>query len=262
MQPNSASRVLRARKRFGQNFLIDTGVIQKIIGSIDIKPGDHIVEIGPGRGALTEPLSDSQCDLTLIEIDSDLTAELSVRFPDTRLINRDVMKIDFNAFEGKSPIRIIGNLPYNISTPLLFKLFDSGAHIHDMHFMLQREVVDRMTALPSTKAYGRLSVMTQLHCHTEKLFEVPPQAFSPRPKVQSAIIRLTPNKKATDVDQKLLESILIQAFSMRRKTIRNALRKFLTADELESLHLNPQLRPENLTIDNYLSCTRFVGDRQ
>ena len=254
--------MLRARKRFGQNFLVDTGTIQKIIGSIDIKPGDHIVEIGPGRGALTEPLSDSRCDLTLIEIDRDLTDELSVRFPYTRLINEDVMKIDFNAFEGKSPIRIIGNLPYNISTPLLFKLFDSGAHIHDMHFMLQREVVDRMTALPSTKAYGRLSVMTQLHCHTEKLFEVPPQAFSPRPKVQSAIIRLTPNKKATDVDQKLLESILIQAFSMRRKTIRNALRKFLTADELESLHLNPQLRPENLTIDNYLSCTRFVGDRQ
>ena len=253
--------MLRARKRFGQNFLVDTGVIQKIIGSIDIKPGDHIVEIGPGRGALTEPLSDSRCELTLIEIDRDLTAELSVRFPEAGLINQDVMTIDFNAFAGKSPLRIIGNLPYNISTPLLFKLFDAGEHIHDMHFMLQREVVDRMTALPSTKAYGRLSVMAQLHCHTEKLFEVPPQAFSPRPKVQSAIIRLTPNKKATDVDQKLLESILIQAFSMRRKTIRNALRKFLTADELESLHLNPQLRPENLTIDDYLACTRFVGNR-
>ena len=253
--------MLRARKRFGQNFLVDSGIIQKIIGSLDIKQNDHVVEIGPGRGALTQPLCESRCDLTLIEIDRDLTAELSVRFPDTRLINQDVMKIDFNAFEEKSPIRIIGNLPYNISTPLLFKLFDSGAHIHDMHFMLQREVVDRMTALPSTKAYGRLSVMAQLHCHTEKLFEVPPQAFSPRPKVQSAIIRLTPNNKATDVDKKLLESILIQAFSMRRKTIRNALRKFLTTDELESLHLNPQLRPENLTIDDYLACTRFVGNR-
>ncbi|MDC0069592.1 16S rRNA (adenine(1518)-N(6)/adenine(1519)-N(6))-dimethyltransferase, partial [Gammaproteobacteria bacterium] len=134
-------------------------------------------------------------------------------------------------------------------------------HIRDMHFMLQREVVDRMTAKPSTKAYGRLSVMTQLHCNTEKLFEVPPEAFSPRPKVQSAIIRLTPKKRATDVNSQLLESILVQAFSMRRKTIRNALRKFLTVDELESLHLNPQLRPENLTIEDYLSCTRFVGDR-
>jgi len=119
-----------------------------------------------------------------------------------------------------------------------------------------------MTAAPSTKAYGRLSVMTQLHCETDKLFEVPPQAFSPRPKVQSAVIRLTPNRKATDVDRKLLEGILIQAFSMRRKTIRNALRKFLTVEELESLHLDPQLRPENLTIADYLSCTRFVGDRQ
>ena len=254
--------MLRTRKRFGQNFLVDTSIIQKIIGSFDIKPGEHIIEVGPGRGALTEALSDSRCDLTLIEIDRDLAAELSVRFPDARLINQDVMKIDFNAFEGKSPLRIIGNLPYNISTPLLFKLFDSGEHIHDMHSRLQREVVDRMTAMPATKAYGRLSVMTQLHCRTEKLFEVPPQAFSPRPKVQSAVIRLTPNKKTIDVDRELLESILVQAFSMRRKTIRNALRKFLTADELESLLLNPQLRPENLTIDNYLSCTKFVGDRQ
>ena len=253
--------VLRARKRFGQNFLVDPGMIQKIIGSFNIRPGDHIVEIGPGRGALTQPLYDDRCDLTLIEIDRDLGAELSVRFPDAGLINEDVMTIDFNRFAKQSLIRIIGNLPYNISTPLLFKLFDFGEHIQDMHFMLQREVVDRMTALPSTKAYGRLSVMTQLHCHTEKLFEVPPQAFSPRPKVQSAIIRLTPNKKATDVDKKLLESILVQAFSMRRKTIRNALRKFLTVDDLESLHLDPQLRPENLTIEDYLSCTRFVGDR-
>ena len=253
--------MLRARKRFGQNFLVDKGVIQKIIGSFSINPGDYIIEIGPGRGALTQPLSDSRCDLTLIEIDRDLATDLAVRFPNAVLVNQDVMTIDFNLFAKESLIRIIGNLPYNISTPLLFKLFDSGEHIRDMHFMLQREVVDRMTAKPSTKAYGRLSVMTQLHCNTEKLFEVPPEAFSPRPKVQSAIIRLTPKKRATDVDSQLLESILVQAFSMRRKTIRNALRKFLTVDELESLHLNPQLRPENLTIEDYLSCTRFVGDR-
>ena len=236
-------------------------MIQKIIGSFSINPGDYIIEIGPGRGALTQPLSDSRCDLTLIEIDRDLATDLAVRFPNAVLVNQDVMTIDFNLFAKESLIRIIGNLPYNISTPLLFKLFDSGEHIRDMHFMLQREVVDRMTAKPSTKAYGRLSVMTQLHCNTEKLFEVPPEAFSPRPKVQSAIIRLTPKKRATDVDSQLLESILVQAFSMRRKTIRNALRKFLTVDELESLHLNPQLRPENLTIEDYLSCTRFVGDR-
>ena len=254
--------VMRARKRFGQNFLVDNGMIQKIAGSLHIKQGDRIVEIGPGRGALTQPLSDSGCDLTLIEIDRDLAAELSARFPDAKLINQDVMKMDFDVFSRNSPIRIIGNLPYNISTPLLFKLFDAGEKIYDMHFMLQLEVVDRMTALPSTKAYGRLSVMTQLHCHTEKLFEVPPRSFSPRPKVQSAVIRLTPNRKATGVDKKLLEDILIQAFSMRRKTIRNALRKFLTAEDLESLHLDPKLRPENLTIDDYLSCTQFVGDKQ
>ena len=254
--------MFKAKKRFGQNFLIDDKAIRGIIGSLDIKASDQIIEIGPGRGALTQPLTESQCHLTLIEIDRNLATELSARFPKARLINADVMAIDLDQLAKKSSVRIVGNLPYNISTPLLFKLFDSGEYIHDMHFMLQREVVDRMTAQPSTKAYGRLSVMTQINCRTEKLFEISPESFSPQPKVHSAIIRLTPNGKLRGLPRKILERILIQAFSMRRKTIRNALKPFLSPKDLAILNLDPQLRPENLTIDEYLSCAKFVENQQ
>ena len=254
--------MLQAKKRFGQNFLTDDRAINNIIGSMNIKAGDHIIEIGSGRGALTQPLADSRCHLTLIEIDRSLATELLARFPNAKLINKDVMAIDFNQFSKESSVRIVGNLPYNISTPLLFKLFELGENIDDMHFMLQREVVNRMIAKPSTKTYGRLSVMTQLYCTTKKLFEVPPESFSPQPKVHSAVIRLTPNDKSTDLPKKVLERILIQAFSMRRKTIRNALRPFFSQKDLLSLNLDPQLRPENLTIDEYLSCAKFVEKRQ
>lgn len=251
---------MKPRKRFGQNFLVDRGLISKIAAAINPLKTDRIVEIGPGRGAITRALVNSGCDLTLIEIDRDLSATLAVDFPTAHLITRDVMKIDFTDLASSgAPIRIVGNLPYNISTPLLFKLFQHASVIKDMYFMLQLEVVDRMTAVPSTKSYGRLSIMTQLHCDPQKMFEVPPEAFSPRPKVQSAIIRLMPKEQRLDVDSKLLESILIQAFSARRKTIRNAMKKFLTGDEIISLDLNPSLRPENLTLHDFVNCARLAA---
>lgn len=253
---------MKPRKRFGQNFLVDKGLIHKIGAAINPLKTDRIVEIGPGRGAITRMLVDSGCDLTLIEIDRDLAATLAVDFPTTSLITQDVMKIDFTDLAGSgAPLRIVGNLPYNISTPLLFKLFQYTGIIEDMYFMLQLEVVDRMTAVPSTKSYGRLSIMTQLHCDPQKMFEVPPEAFSPRPKVQSAIIRLMPKQEPLDVDPKLLESILVQAFSARRKTIRNAMKNFLTQDEITSLDLDPSLRPENLTLHDFVNCARLAATK-
>ena len=247
--------VLRARKRFGQNFLVDPGMIQKIIGSFNIRPGDHIVEIGPGRGALTQPLYDDRCDLTLIEIDRDLGAELSVRFPDAGLINEDVMMIDFNRFAKQSLIRIIGNLPYNISTPLLFKLLDYGPLIADMHFMLQLEVVERLAAEPGNKSWGRLGVMAQFQCEVEQLFEVPPEAFFPPPKVQSAIIRLTPRQtpRWAQVDREALAKVVSQAFSQRRKTLRNNFKNSLTDTQFEAAGIDPQARAETLTIDHFVA---------
>lgn len=245
------------RKRFGQNFLTDPGIINRIARAINAGSEDRVVEIGPGRGALTESLAASGCNLTLIEIDRDLAASLAEKFPEAELITADVMKTNFQDFEP-GPLRVAGNLPYNISTPLLFHLFQYGSLISDMHFMLQLEVVNRMTADVSTRAYGRLSVMTQLYCETEKLFEVPPEAFTPRPKVQSAIIRLRPKPLPPAMDTNLLEKILIAAFSARRKTIRNALKGFFTPEQLESAGVNPSLRPENLTIEQFAACVSLI----
>jgi len=253
--------VIKARKRFGQNFLVDQGLIGKIIRSFDARPGEHIVEIGPGQGALTEHLVQSGCDLTLVEIDRDLAAILQERFPSATLVNEDILKADLPALITEAPVRVIGNLPYNISTPLLFRLFHHLELISDMHFMLQLEVVDRMTAEPSTRSYGRLSVMTQLYCEAEKLFEVPPEAFSPRPKVQSAIVRLQPRKDKAQVDVEVIEKMLIQAFSSRRKTIRNALKGLVSESELEELGLTPTLRPENLTVEDFIACSNLVSAR-
>ncbi len=253
--------MIKARKRFGQNFLVDQVLISRIIRSFDARPDDRVVEIGPGQGALTERLANSGCDLALVEIDRDLAAILSEQYPSARLINEDILKADLPALITEAPVRVIGNLPYNISTPLLFKLFHHLDLIQDMHFMLQLEVVNRMTAEPSTRAYGRLSVMTQLYCEADKLFEVPPEAFNPRPKVQSAIIRLLPRRIPVQVDVEVIERILIQAFSSRRKTIRNGLKGLISEAELESLGLSPTLRPENLTVDDYIACSHLVGAR-
>ena len=253
--------MIRARKRFGQNFLVDQGLIGKIIRRIDPQPGEQVIEIGPGRGALTDQLVATGCDLTLVEIDRNLASLLAGRYPGTRLITKDILKTNLPSLVSGGRVRIIGNLPYNISTPLLFKLFHHLELISDMHLMLQLEVVDRMTAQPSTRSYGRLSVMTQLYCHAEKLFGVPPESFNPRPKVQSAIIRLEPREEAIKVNAALIKHILTQAFSSRRKTIRNALKGLVSESELESLGLSPTLRPENLSVEDYIACTNLVADR-
>ncbi|MEO2175151.1 MAG: 16S rRNA (adenine(1518)-N(6)/adenine(1519)-N(6))-dimethyltransferase RsmA [bacterium] len=252
---------MRARRRFGQNFLHDQNIIRKIVEVINPQPQDHILEIGPGRGALTDLLLESGCQLDVVEIDRDLASGLRAKHPGLNIIESDILKYDISEIESGVPFRIVGNLPYNISTPLLFKLFNKLDLINDMHFMLQLEVVERMTATHSTSDYGRLSIMSQLYCDTEKLFTVSPESFVPRPKVMSAIIRLSPKQNQRNVDVTLFQRILTQAFSARRKTIRNALKGFATVQDLESLGLDPKLRPENLSLEDYLSIATQSSER-
>jgi 16S rRNA (adenine1518-N6/adenine1519-N6)-dimethyltransferase len=241
------------RKRFGQHFLHDPGVIRRIIDAIAPLPGERVVEIGPGRGALTWELLQRAQRLDVVEIDRDLAAALKkdVRAAaGLRVHVQDVLDADFLTLRGAGPpLRIVGNLPYNISTPLMFRLLDQHAAIADMHFMLQKEVVDRMTAAPATKEYGRLTVMLAAVAETTKLFDVGPGAFQPPPRVWSAIVRLRPHPKprfdiggAGD-----LRAIVSAAFSHRRKTLRNGLKGLLSAEEIESCGIDPTLRPEVLT---------------
>jgi 16S rRNA (adenine1518-N6/adenine1519-N6)-dimethyltransferase len=254
--------VQKARKRFGQNFLVDNNIVRKIVQAISPATTDHVVEIGPGHGALTQHLVDSDCHLSLIEIDRDLSAELQLKYPAVELVTADVLKVDFRVQFPKPPIRVVGNLPYNISTPLLFKLFRYSGIFRDMHFMLQLEVVNRMTAEVSSRDYGRLTIMTSYYCEAIKLFEVPPEAFSPRPKVRSAIVRLIPRAELINCDQSLLEEIVTRAFSSRRKTIRNGLKQYLSEEDLSGIGIDPGLRPENLTLEDFIACTRHVSSQQ
>lgn len=251
------------RKRFGQNFLRDPNTIHRIVSAIDPRADDVIVEVGPGHGALTEQLVESGCRLHLVEIDFDLVDELRARYGNAaNIIQSDVLKLDLNSIKTDRPLRVVGNLPYNISTPLLFRLFQHIDQIQDMHFMLQLEVVDRIVAAPSTSAYGRLSVMCQYYCAPTRLFSVSAAAFVPKPKVMSSVIRLEPRQdgsRATDVQA--LERLLIQAFSQRRKTIRNAMKPFLENDDFETLSLDPGLRPENLTLDQFVACANHIAGR-
>lgn len=247
----------RARKRFGQNFLTDPTVIADIIGSLQISPGEHWVEIGPGRGALTAPLLQNPINLDVVELDRDLVALLQRRFQhadNLAIHSADALNFDFTSLpEHDEPLRVVGNLPYNISTPLLFHLMDNAACIEDMHFMLQKEVVERMCALPGSKKYGRLTVMLQYHCTAEYLFEVAPESFDPPPKVTSAIIRLIPHRKPpVQVDSvPALNRVVTEAFSQRRKTIRNALKKLMTEDRIASLGLDPSVRAELLSLEDF-----------
>lgn len=244
----------RPRKRFGQNFLHDRQVIDQIISIIDIKSADHIVEIGPGKGALTEFLLSQCARLDVIELDRDLVALLEHKFADAGTLQihcADALNINFaelSDFENKA--RIVGNLPYNISTPLMFHLLRYRDKIDDMHFMLQKEVVNRICAAPGSKTYGRLSVMVQYHCQPQKILDVGAECFTPRPKVDSAVVRLTPH---IDTDHpvrnsEIFESLVLQAFSQRRKTIRNSLRRLLSEQEIGSISIDPNCRAENLTI--------------
>ncbi|HEY0922770.1 16S rRNA (adenine(1518)-N(6)/adenine(1519)-N(6))-dimethyltransferase RsmA [Rheinheimera pacifica] len=258
----------RARKRFGQNFLHDPQVIGRIVKAIAPKPNDLLVEIGPGLGALTEPVAEAAGHLTVIELDRDL-AERLVQHPtlaDKLTVHQaDAMKFDFTALvqEGKK-LKIFGNLPYNISTPLLFHLFQYADFIENMHFMLQKEVVQRMTAIHGSKAFGRLSVMTQYYCEAMPVVEVGPGAFKPAPKVDSAVVRLLPRAVAerAAVPAEVLNRVCLEAFNQRRKTIRNCFSNFASAEQLEQLGLNPGLRPEQLAVADFVRVAQWLQQQE
>ena len=247
------------RKRFGQNFLQDDAVIASIARAINPAAEDHIVEIGPGEGALTSELIRSDCRLDAIELDRDLKTRLLASFsvhPGFSLHSADALSFDYASLRHHEvPLRIVGNLPYNISTPLIFKLLESGQHIADMHFMLQREVVDRLAAQPGTKEWGRLGVMAQFQCEIEKLFEVPPEAFFPPPKVQSAVVRLIPRaiNAWPHCDRTRLAAVVARAFAQRRKTLQNNFKGFLEAGDLEAHGINPSLIAEALELEQFIA---------
>jgi 16S rRNA (adenine1518-N6/adenine1519-N6)-dimethyltransferase len=253
----------RPRKRYGQNFLVDRGIVAKILASIDPKPEDRVVEIGPGLGVLTEPLLERLPSLDVVEIDRDLAAVLAERFPPDRLRVHvgDALAFDFCALG--SELRVIGNLPYNISTPLLFHLAASAQCLRDCHFMLQREVVQRMAALPGGKEYGRLTVMLQYRFQVEKLLRVSAGAFNPVPQVESAFVRLTPYRQlpSVAVDENLFAELVRAAFTQRRKTLRNALRDHASGDELSGLGIDPGLRPERLSVKEFVQIANAVTAR-
>ena len=252
----------KARKRFGQNFLVDQQVISAIIDTIHPQPQDHMVEIGPGLGALTRPLLQTLNHLIVVELDRDIVERLEKDFPKDRLTvySTDALRFDFSTLS--SDLRIIGNLPYNISTPLLFYLSQFSAAIVDMHFMLQKEVVERMVANPSTSDYGRLSVMLQYRFEMEHVFNVPSDSFRPAPKVESAIVRMQPIDKKTLIatDEALFSKVVTAGFSQRRKTLRNTLSAYLSAEGFTHLEIDPGLRAENLTVEQYILIANYLAD--
>lgn len=256
---SSPSQHHRARKRFGQNFLHDESVIDAIVAAIAPTENDHIVEIGPGQGALTSPLVPSVRSFDAIELDRDLTAFLLASFSihdHFTLHSADALTFDFGSLQVSDAdrLRIVGNLPYNISTPLIFKLLETSHLIRDMHFMLQREVVQRLAAEPGSKHWGRLGAMTQFHCRVEHLFDVPPEAFQPAPRVHSAIVRLTPwdERPWPDCETGDLERLLQAAFAQRRKTLRNNLKGLIDSAGLEALGIDPGARAETLELTDLI----------
>jgi 16S rRNA (adenine1518-N6/adenine1519-N6)-dimethyltransferase len=239
------------RKRFGQHFLHDPGILRRIVLAIAPKPGDNVVEIGPGEGALTLPLLRELGRLTAIELDRDLVPRLRAAaegIGTLEIVNADVLDVDFASLAANGPLRVVGNLPYNISSPILFHCIDSIDAIRDMHFMLQKEVVDRMAAAPGSKVYGRLSVMLQLACRVDPLLAVPPGAFRPPPKVDSAVVRLTPRPAGERrfADPALLARVVRAAFGQRRKTLANALGDLASADAIRAAGIDPRVRAEQL----------------
>ena len=260
------------RKRFGQNFLQDASVIDRITASVYPKPGEHLVEIGPGQGALTASLIDSGCTLDVVELDRDLIPGLLASFnlkPGFTLHSADALNFDFSSLISGTPaepgvqgqqLRVVGNLPYNISTPLIFKLLDNSAIIQDMHFMLQLEVVERLAASPGSKNWGRLGIMAQYQCQVEHLFDVPPHAFNPQPKVQSAIVRLTPwtHSPWPNCSEPLLRKLVKAAFAHRRKTLRNNLKEIIDSTQLEALGVDPGARAETLELSQFIEITNAI----
>ena len=260
----------QARKRFGQHFLHDPAVIQRIIYAINPKSDDHLVEIGPGQGAITAHLLAACGQLDVIELDRDLVPVLERQYGDDprfRLHQGDALKFPFcdlwPADEQAAKLRITGNLPYNISTPLLFHLLEHRHCIKDMHFMLQKEVVDRIVAGPGDNHYGRLGIMLSYFCQSENLMSIGPGAFRPPPKVDSAIVRLVPHASPpVEVDDlALLSRVVTQAFSQRRKTLRNSLKKMLDADEISQLDINPTERPEQLSLAEFARLANAIHNK-
>ena len=249
------------RKRFGQNFLTDQQVLNDIIQSIAPMPDDLMVEIGPGQGAMTSLLLDGVNELHVVELDRDLVQLLEKKFQKRplKIHSGDALKFDFSSLaKTDEKLRVVGNLPYNISTPLLFHLADYVEGIIDQHFMLQKEVVQRMVAAPGSKDYGRLSVMLQWRYQMDLLFIVPPTAFDPPPKVESAIVRMLPLTEPMDCDQHKLEQVVTKAFSQRRKVIRNCLAGMFTENDLMNAGIDPQTRPETVSLAQYVNLARTL----
>lgn len=257
----------KPRKRFGQNFLRDQNYIQRIVDVIDLQKSDHCVEIGPGLGALTTRLVSMVDRFDAIELDRDLAAKLQLKFrdvPTCKIHQADALDLDFATLGyDDGLLRIVGNLPYNISTPLLFHVIKYANIVKDMHFMLQREVAWRLAACPCTKAYGRLSVMVQYYCDVELLFDVSPEAFSPKPAVHSSFVRLQPFAKPVVLakDISVLQNVVTHAFNQRRKIISNSLKELITTHELESLEISSQLRPEQLTLEQFVRISNIIADK-
>jgi 16S rRNA (adenine1518-N6/adenine1519-N6)-dimethyltransferase len=253
-----------ARKRFGQNFLHDQAVIDRIIACIAPKANDLLVEIGPGQAALTRPLARCGAELHIIEIDRDLATTLSKQFAsyqNVKIHQCDALKTDLSSITANRPFRLLGNLPYNISTPLLFHVLQWSDLLIDMHFMLQKEVVDRLAAIPGSKTYGRLSVMAQFRCTVEPLFEVLPKSFSPAPRVLSNIVRLIPlHSPPADAGREgQLERVVRAAFSQRRKTLRNSLKSLMNATEITAAGIDPGQRAEQLSLSQFATLARLLS---
>ena len=252
-----------ARKRFGQHFLVDPAVIARIVGEIDPRREDALVEIGPGRGALTTPLLDLAGALTVVELDRDLAARLRCT-PGLAVVEADVLAVDFAvlaAIASSTKLRIVGNLPYNISTPILFHLLEAAAVVRDQHVMLQKEVVDRIAAAPASKDYGRLTVMLQWRYEIEPLFDVAPDAFDPPPRVDSTVLRMVPREALAQVDAALLREIVTVAFSQRRKLLRHTLGRWLEARGVAQ-DFDVQRRAEEVAVDEYLALAQTVAQKK
>ena len=248
----------RTRKRFGQHFLHDRNLVDRMVRTLDLKQDDTVVEIGPGRGALTYPLLEDLPHLHVVELDRDLITLLrQENTPDRLSIHEsDALKFDFRTLKpADKPLRVVGNLPYNISTPLIFHLLSQADAISDMTFMLQKEVVDRLTASPGTRDWGRLSIMVQYYCQADYLFFVPPGAFSPPPKVDSAVVRLLPYPTLPHPvdDEDHLRRLVAQAFTQRRKAIRNSLKSLVSLEQFEAAGIDAGLRPDQLSVADYVA---------
>ena len=246
---------MRAKKRFGQNFLNDAHIIDRIVTAINPTQTDNLIEIGPGLGALTKPLAELIAQLTVIEIDRELIPFLNA-IENVKVVEQDVLTVVFDGFADN--IRLVGNLPYNISTPILFHLFHQIDLFKDMHFMLQKEVVERMASKPGNKVYGRLSVMVQYYCGATQLFIVPPEAFLPQPKIDSAIVRLIPHAtRALNTEKEVVfGEVVKQAFSQRRKTLRNTLKGLVDDDLWQKINIDPIRRAETLSVDDFVAIVK------